>query len=408
MTSWPRLVIDLEAIAHNARVVVGMARRHGMAVTGVTKAACGDPRVAAAMLAGGVASLGDSRVRNLRRLAASHPGVARWLLRLPMGSRAADAVRWADLSLNSEPDTLHRLDRAARAAGRRHGVVLMVEMGDLREGLEPGDLHAAARRALDAPGLELAGVGMNLACFGGVVPTAEKVRAFSRCVERLERRIGRRLPVVSGGNSANLRLLARGHPATRINHLRVGEGILLGVETVARTPIAGARLDALRLELEIIELREKDSVPSGRIAQNAFGDTPVFPRRGRLRRAILAGGRQDFDPGGLTAHDPDVEILGASSDHLVVAVHRDDLRVGGVLSFRPDYGSLLRAWTSPYVRKRFRGETPRTTAPPSATAPPTPPDRTPPTRGTCTSRRAGCGRPARGAGAPSPRRRPAR
>ena len=75
----PYLTIDLDKIEHNARSVAALCRQHAIEVTGVTKGACGHPAVAKAMLRGGVASIADSRLRNLKRL--RDAGVAANMLR---------------------------------------------------------------------------------------------------------------------------------------------------------------------------------------------------------------------------------------------------------------------------------------------------------------------------------------
>lgn len=358
MSRFPRLVVDLAKVEHNARTVVRLAARHGIAVTGVTKVACGDPAVAGAMLAGGVARLGDSRVENLARLREAFPDVERTLLRLPMPGEADAVVADADVSLCSEPAVVERLGAAAVRRGKRHGVILMVELGDLREGLEREQVHPAVERILRLDGVRLLGLGMNLACYGGVVPTPAKVAEFDALVASVERDFGMALERNSGGNSANIPLLLAGHPASRINDLRIGEGIVLGLETVRRRPIPQAHQDTVTFEAVLVEVQEKASLPDGEIAQNAFGETPAFEDLGRIRRGILAGGRQDVKVEGLTPLGEGVSILGASSDHLLVRLASGDHRVGDVLAFRPDYGALLAAYTSPYVEKvrvRSRG-----------------------------------------------------
>ena len=76
-----------------------------------------------------------------------------------------------------------------------------------------------------------------------------------------------------------------------------------------------------------------------------------------MRRGILAVGRQDTDEARLTPLDPGVRVLGASSDHLLVDLTRaGQYTVGDTLGFTPGYGALLRAYTSPYVRRVTAGD----------------------------------------------------
>ena len=87
MSSYPRLLIDLAKIEHNARVIVDLSKKQGMSVMGVTKACRGDPSVASAMLAGGVDFIADSRLENIKRLRASDIESDLVLLRTPMLSQ---------------------------------------------------------------------------------------------------------------------------------------------------------------------------------------------------------------------------------------------------------------------------------------------------------------------------------
>lgn len=349
MSSSPRIAIDLDKVERNARAIVGLC--DGISVVGVTKATCGDPAVARAMLDGGVAMLGDSRTDNLRRLRAGGIEGPLLLLRSPRPSAVDDVVRWADISLNSELETVHGLGRAAVEAGVEHGVVVMVDLGDRREGVMPSEVAGVTREVHATEGVRLDGVGTNLACFAGVVPTREKMDRLVSIAREVEDDLGVRLPIVSGGNSANVPLqMAEGHPAG-VNHLRIGEAILLGLETVGRTPIPGTHQDAFVIEGELVEARPKPSAPDGVVGQDAFGHVPEMEDRGIIRAGLVALGRQDVDPDTLSPLDGSVRVLGASSDHLVVDLGGLEAGVGDVVRLLPGYGSLLRAMTSPYVEK---------------------------------------------------------
>lgn len=349
----PRLVVDLAKIKHNARVITGMCREAGIGVTGVTKSCCGMPEVARALLAGGVERLADSRPENIRRMREAGVEADFVLLRLPMISQAGEAVALAGLSLHSEPAALRALSAEAVRQDKIHRVMLMVDLGDLREGVLPGDLVSLAEEAACLPGIELAGIGTNFACFGGVIPTREHLESLVRLAREVESSTGERLALISGGNSSSLDLVQRGEIPPGINDLRLGEGILLGRETTRRRPVAGTFQDAFRLVAEVVELKRKPSVPAGEIGQDAFGRYPAFRNRGWRWRAILAVGRQDVDPEGLSPLDEGVEILGASGDHLLADVDNfpGNLSVGSELAFNPNYSALLQAMTSPYVAK---------------------------------------------------------
>ncbi len=348
--SAPRILFDRAAVTHNARQLVDPLAARGITVTGVVKAVVGSPAVARAMLAGGVAGLGDSRVENLETLLAAGVTAPLTLTRSPMLSQVARVVRAAETSLNSEPEVVAALSAAALDLGRVHDVILMVELGDLREGLMAADVLDAARVVTALRGVRLSGLGTNLACRSGVAPDQSKMDELSRLVEQVEQACAITVDVVSGGNSANLEwALALGPgEAGRVNQLRLGEAILLGVEPLHRTPLPGLRTDAFSLVGEVIEARRKPAVPWGTTAQAAFGSPPEVEGSGEVNQVVLAVGRQDTDPAGLTP-PPGVRVLAMSSDHLVLDAGDHDVRLGAEMAFGVDYSALLRAMTSPYV-----------------------------------------------------------
>lgn len=345
----PVLHIRADLIRANAALV--HSRLPGLDITGVAKVTCADPVVVRAMVEGGVAAVGDSRLENLSRLRALDLGVPLWLLRSAPPVRAGEVVQLADVSLNSEVETLRALNAAAASAGRRHRVILMIDLGDLREGIMPEELDGVLGLLRTLSSLEPVALGTNLTCYGAVVPTPQNLGELVALAEYAGSVMGSQLGV-SGGNSSSLELAFAGGLPKGVTGLRVGESILLGVSTITRLPLAGLAQDAFVLEAPVIECRKKPTLPRGEIAQDAFGRRPLFVDRGTRLRAICALGRQDCVPEGLQPLDPGVEVLGASSDHLILDV--EDMprppRVGDTLRFLLNYGALLAAATSPYVR----------------------------------------------------------
>jgi len=351
----PTLQIDLSKIEHNARAVTDLCGRYGIAVSGVTKGVCGDPEIAAAMRRGGVVGLADSRLENLHRL--RQTGVAGPLmqLRLPTLSRADSVVDRCDTSLNTEPAVLEALSAAAQRLNRVHEVILMVELGDLREGLGPDELLPTVELAMRLAGIRVVGVGTNLACLSGVVPSAANMHQLVELAQAVEQHCGIALRWISGVNSSGLDLLVTGQMPTRVNHARIGEAILLGRETTARRPWPGTFQDAFELQGEILELRHKPSCPVGERSEDAFGHHPAMQNHGRILHALVNLGRQDVDIDGIHPLDPRLNILGASSDYLVLdaSAAEGELQVGDSLAFALNYSALLAAMTSPYVAKRL-------------------------------------------------------
>ncbi len=352
--SAPRLEVDLEAVGHNARHLVAALGARGIRVVGITKAVLAQANVARALVDAGVAGLGDSRVENLAALRHRGFDAPLTLVRSPMPSQVDAVVRNADISLNTEDTVLRALAAAATRQATTHGVVLMVELGDLREGVAMVDVVEMARSVQHLPGLVLAGIGTNLACQSGVVPDQQKMDELSGLADEVEVACHVELAVVSGGNSASLGWALSTTDVGRVDELRLGEAILLGVDPLDRRPIDGLRQDGFRLVAEVIEVKTKPSAPWGGVAQTAFGAVRAAstqaPASGLQRRAILALGRQDIDLDGLVA-PAGTAVLGASSDHLVIDVGTEAVSVGDEIAFGLGYGALLRASTSPFVAK---------------------------------------------------------
>ncbi len=350
----PRLEVDLDKIQHNAHTLVERLAVRGISVTGVTKATLGSPEIAGALLRAGVSALGDSRIENIEALRRARVPASMTLLRTPMPSQAARVVAHADASFNTELDVISQLSAAAQESRRTHGIVLMVELGDLREGIMPGDLEDTVRQVLLFPSIALLGIGANLACRNGVSPDSRNMSELSTLADRVEARFGLAMGVVSGGNSANLDWAISGADTGRINQLRLGESILLGRETLHRQPIDGLHTDAVTLVVEVIESKVKPSMPWGETGENAFGETAIATDRGPISQTILAVGRQDTDPDGLHP-PPGIKILGASSDHLVTD-SGSVLCAGTEVTFQLDYSALLRSMTSPFITKVMKGQ----------------------------------------------------
>jgi ornithine racemase len=346
----PRLEIDLDKISHNARTLVERLVAKGISVTAVTKATCGSPDIARALLRAGVKGLGDSRIENIEAMRQAGVSASMTLIRSPMLSQTDRVVVNADASLNTELEVIEELSRSGQQLDRMHGILLMVELGDLREGIMPDDLLSTVEETLRLPNIELRGIGTNLACRSGVSPDAKNMAELSALAISIEDRFGVRLDVVSGGNSANLEWALGDSDIGRVNDLRLGESILLGCETLHRQPIDGLHTDAITLVAEVIESKTKPTRPWGQIAQTAFGEKKPPADRGSISQTILAIGLQDIDPDGLSPPHGN-RIIGASSDHLILESSGMQPAVGTEMRFGLNYSALVRAMTSPFVTR---------------------------------------------------------
>lgn len=353
MTNTPRLEIYPRRIQANARAIVEQCHAHGIKVACVTKVTSAHPAVVAALEEGGADMLADSRIANLQAIARTGTSLPLMLLRIPEPSRVVDVVRWSTVSLNSSAGTIRLLSEAAGFLRVKHQVILMVDLGDLREGVWPDRALDVVRSTIKLPNIELVGLGCNLACYGGVIPTTDKMQNLIDIRDTCRKETGLALNILCGGNSANLPLLAEGGMPAEINLLRIGEAIVLGRNVIDRSPWMGTRQDTFKVVAEVVEVERKPSVPVGFRGQDAFGGTPEFVDRGVRRRAICNIGRQDVVVDGLEPEDKGMIVLGGSSDHLLLDVEEaaHEVKPGDELAFFPGYGALLAASTSPYIQK---------------------------------------------------------
>jgi predicted amino acid racemase/arginase family enzyme len=350
----PQVAIDLGRVERNARAIAERCATAGIKVFGVTKGTCGMPQVAKAMLRGGVAGIAESRFENIRRLHESGIHCPIMLLRSPPLSRVEEVVRTVDISLQSELAIIGEISRIAERLGRVHDIILMIDLGDLREGIWPNDLVATVESILAMPGVRIAGIGTNLGCFGAIMPTPENLGRLVAHAYAVESMTGKPLDFISGGASSSLALLLEGRLPAGINNLRIGEAILQGgIETFRDEPWPELQIDAFRLAADLIEVKKKPSRPIGQSGYDAFGNQPVFPDDGDHLRAIANIGREDVIIEGLTPIASGIRVLGGSSDHLMLDVTDAEppVKVGDRVSFRMNYGAMLMAMTSEYVEK---------------------------------------------------------
>lgn len=347
----PAITIDIKKIESNTRTIVEMCKKSGIEVAAVTKLYCGIPEIAEASVRGGVSILADSRIKNLKRL--KHINIPKMLLRLPMISQVEDVIEHADISLNSEYKTIKALSYKALEKNEVHNIILMIDVGDLREGVFHTEAVEYVKDILELKGVKLIGIGTNLTCYGGVLCSTHNLGILNDIAKEIEDTYNISLKIVSGGNSSSIHLVKNKEIASRINNLRIGESILYGTEAPYEERIENTYSDAFKLYAEILEIKEKPSVPIGEIGLDAFGEKPTFVDRGIRKRAILGIGKQDIRIEKIKAVDQEMIIIGGSSDHLIVDITncKKQYDIGDVIEFDLHYAGTLGAMTSEYVNK---------------------------------------------------------
>lgn len=349
------LVIELSKITENSRRIVLRCGESSIDVLGVTKGFTALPRIVDAMVNGGITRFADARLENIYALRQYGFDQDMTLLRIPMLSKARQVVEITNCSLNSESSVINALSDAAMEMGKTHKIMLMVDVGDLREGIMPREASEVMRQILKMKGVYVCGVGTNMGCYGGILPTQRNLTMLLEIAADLEKLAGRQFDEISGGGTSSLTLLETGSIPKGVNQLRIGEGLLLGTDTTHGRKIPWLLQDAFVLKSEIVEIKSKPSVPFGEIGHDAFGSVPSFVDNGIRRRAIVALGKQDVSIEGISPMDGNIEILGASSDHMILDITdaEKNLNVGDQVTFRLNYQGILFLCNSRYVKKVY-------------------------------------------------------
>ena len=348
---YPKVLIHVDKYQNNLKMLLDTFHSKGFSVMVVSKVFGADQRLIEGIDASSADFIADSRIQNLKSMTTTKPKV---LLRLPQMSEIKAVIRYADISLNASLKTILKLNQEALRQNKVHKIILMIDIGDLREGIYYRDFDVSIiNQILSLSNIKLAGIGTNLTCYGGVIPTYETMKRLDDIQRQIEQSFSLKLSLISGGNSSIYPFIESDEYPKNINNVRIGELLILGRETSYGTPVLGLYDDVITLQAQVVETANKPSVPEGLLGLNAFGEPVSFEDRGLLNRAILAIGKQDVHPDHLIC-PKGIHILGASSDHLIVEIQEEQtLDIGDVLEFKLTYGGILSLMTSKYVRKTY-------------------------------------------------------
>ncbi|MGH4121026.1 alanine/ornithine racemase family PLP-dependent enzyme [Clostridium sp.] len=345
---YPILEINLKKIRENVKIMVDLCKLQGISLSGVVKGFNGIPEVAEQFTDAGCTYIASSRMDQIIKLAEYGIGKPFMMIRIPMFSEIEDLVKFASISLNSELETLNRIESECEVQCKTHKVILMLDLGDLREGVmdEEEFISLAVYVEKNLKNVELYGVGTNLGCYGSIKPTEENLGRLCAIAEIIESKIKRKLDIISGGATSSLPLVIDGKMPKRINNLRIGEGVLLAQDLEAYWGYDMKHLhkDTFVLKAQVVEIKNKPTHPIGKIFIDAFGDTPTYADSGIRKRALLAIGKQDFGSHDkLIPQKQGVKIVGSSSDHLIIDIEdcACEIKLGDILDFLMYYPPMM-------------------------------------------------------------------
>ena len=345
-----------DKLRHNYRFLQKLFQDHDIEWGVVTKLFCGNEDYIREVIDLGVREIHDSRVSNLKVIKSIDPEVQTVYIKPPPKKYIKEIVKYADVSFNTELETIRLISKEAVRQDRKHMVIIMIEMGDLREGVMREELIDFYGEIFKLPKIEVIGLGTNLNCLHGVMPSSDKLIQLALYKQIIELKFNRKIRWVSGGTTVVLPLILRGDLPDSVNHFRIGEALYFGVDLFSGDIIEGMEASVMELFAQVIEIHEKPLVPSGELAANPQGQTMEIDEElyGKTAfRAILDIGYLDIQPDFLIPKSKDIEIVDASSDMLVVNVGQNerDLKVGDMVSFQLKYVGALGLMNSNYIDK---------------------------------------------------------
>lgn len=351
------IILNRSKLKHNYDFLEKLFKENNVQWGIVSKLLCGNPMYLKEIINLGTKELMDSRISNLRAIKRIDPDIRTMYIKPPPRRSIRGVVKYADVSLNSDLETMKLLSIEAGKQGKVHEVIIMIEMGELREGVLGETLLDFYRQVFKLPHVRIVGLGTNLNCLYGVMPSRDKLIQLSLYRQIIELTFKRKIPFISGGTSVTIPMLFSNQLPPGVNHFRVGETLYFGANLFTGKTIKGMRDDVISLKAEVIELLEKPVVPEGVMAENPSGESFEIKQEdyGKTSwRALLDIGLLDISPDFLIPLDKNIKQAGASSDILVLDLGKNTkkYKVGDYIEFKLKYMGALRLFNSDYVIKR--------------------------------------------------------
>lgn len=354
--------LNAKKLKSNFEYLDGLFKQNNIKWAVVTKLLCGNKEYIEQLLSFDIQQVCDSRVSNLRMIKQINPAIETVYIKPPARHAIKGIVKYADISMNTEFETIRLLSEEATRQGKIHKVIIMIEMGELREGIMREQLIEFYNRVFGLSNIKVAGIGTNLSCLYGVLPNHDKLIQLSLYEQLIEAKFNHKIDYVSGGSSVTIPLMFNGLLPAGVNHFRVGETLFLGTDVYHNKPLEHLERDVFTLYAQIIELCEKPLVPDGNMGTNVEGNSFTFEENlsgGTAYRAIIDIGLLDVDEKHIYPVDKNCSIVGKSSDMFVIDLeeNKKGYKVGDLIEFTMDYMGTLRILHSQYIEKRITGKT---------------------------------------------------
>lgn len=351
------ITLNKSKLKHNFDRLSQFFNEKNIEWSAVTKILCGNKLFLKEVINLGITNCSDSRISNLQKIKEIYPEAQTLYIKPPAKGVIEDVVKYADISLNTSRYTIKRLSEEAKKQGKVHKIIIMIDLGELREGVMRDDFIRFYESIFQLENIEVIGLGTNLSCLYGVLPNSDKLIQLCLYKQLVEYKFNRNIKFISGGSSVTLPMVEQDILPKGVNHFRIGETLFMGTNAYDSSPYKTLEQNVFKLYAEIIELYEKPIVPSGEMGTNLEGDTVDFDDNdiGKTsNRALIDIGILDIDANHLETTDESIKIAGATSDMIVLDLgdNESKYKVGDTVEFTMDYMGIVRVMNSKYIDKK--------------------------------------------------------
>ena len=354
------LKVHIDRLTQNIQTITDFMKLHGKEWSLVVKVLGTDKAVLSKILTHpailGTHSIAVSQWKSLKMVKDINPDLRTMFIKPPSPKNVKEVVAYADISLNTTLTTIRALNDEAKRQDKIHQVIVMIEMGELREGIKREGLIPFYKSIFKLSNLDVVGIGTNLGCMYGVQPTYDKLIQLVLYEQLIEAKFKRNLELVSGASSITMPILERGKVPTGINHFRIGEAAFLGTSPLDNKQILGLNTGAFTFEASIVELYKKSNIPDGTITDAAVGhtsDDPEDDEESQSYKAVMDFGVLDVDAENLIPEDPNLRFFGNSSDLTVYDLgdNPKGYKTGDIMRFKLKYMAVAKLMYSRFVEK---------------------------------------------------------
>ncbi len=359
------LVIDTNKIISNIKSIQEFLSSKNRTWSLIPKVLCGNEEVLERILTPkvikGIHSIGDSRISNLQAVKNVNPKLITMYIKPPAIPLVPQVVAVSDISLNTSLDTILAIENECIKQDKFHKVIIMIEMGELREGVMRDKVVEFYEYIFNLTRVEVIGIGTNLGCMYGIEPTYDKLIQMSLYKELIEAKFKKKMELVSGGSSINLPMLNSNRIPDNINHLRIGEAVFFGTTPLDEKQFMNLHTDIFVYKGNIIEMEEKDTIPDGVMTTGNIGHTSEQETLGsadtseKIHKAIIDFGILDVDFNDIEAKDQSLKFVGTTSDMTVYEVPKESgkpiYKVGDTLDFAAGYMGIAKLMNSKFIEK---------------------------------------------------------